>query len=275
MNPKRDNIDRYEDAYEFWKIKYISLAQASALFYLDRHLLSRYITEIKNDRIETFNENVFNIIDFENKAYWLGFLFADGSVDNKRSHVELSLKLSDKGHLEKYKKFLDCRLDVKTDNSRCRLTVAHKHFKRTLIKYGCTPRKSLSLKFPAEIKENLIRHFIRGYFDGDGCITNYDNKSKCYTVSKVLGTYEFLSILITHVNKGTNYNFNSTIREEKSNAFNWGTYSKINTTLFLHYLYSNSTTYLDRKYIKYCTNIAVLRSDFQNNNRRISVKPKL
>ena len=46
---------------------------------------------------------------------------------------------------------------------------AKKIFK-DLIKLGVTPRKSLTLKFPTFLNEDLMRHFIRGYFDGDGCI---------------------------------------------------------------------------------------------------------
>ena len=35
--------------------------------------------------------NIFNKIDTEEKAYWLGFLYADGSVGSKEDKIELGL----------------------------------------------------------------------------------------------------------------------------------------------------------------------------------------
>ncbi|MGM9535052.1 MAG: hypothetical protein ACI3VR_07355, partial [Intestinibacter sp.] len=61
-----------------------------------------------------FNEHIFDVIDTEEKAYWLGFIFADGYIGstplepNKKSvyNFELSLKLEDTSHLEKFKSFI-------------------------------------------------------------------------------------------------------------------------------------------------------------------------
>ena len=53
-----------------------------------------------------YNENFFEKIDSPRKAYWLGFLYADGCIaSGKRSDIELSLQLSDKEHLQKFKIF--------------------------------------------------------------------------------------------------------------------------------------------------------------------------
>lgn len=49
---------------------------------------------------------------------------------------------------------------------RCRWWITDKHLWKTLNKYGCTPRKSLTLQFPNENifkSKDLIRHFIRGW----------------------------------------------------------------------------------------------------------------
>lgn len=54
-----------------------------------------------------------------------------------------------------------------------RIQISSKTLTADLLKLGCTPRKSLTLKFPNDgiFKSNdLIRHFIRGYFDGDGSV---------------------------------------------------------------------------------------------------------
>lgn len=75
---------------------------------------------------------------------------------------------------------------------RCRWEIVNKHLWEVLYNYGCTPRKSTTLQFP-ELSifqsPDLIRHFIRGYFDGDGCISyTYTSRSK----SKVSPICDFL-----------------------------------------------------------------------------------
>lgn len=64
-----------------------------------------------------------------------------------------------------------------------------------LISHGCVPNKSLILK-PPKIDNELINHFIRGYFDGDGCVS-FNSKTKVYAVC-ILGTKEILEYIILH-----------------------------------------------------------------------------
>jgi len=53
------------------------------------------------------NDSVFSVIDNNEKAYWIGFLAADGYVDYKTNRIGLKLKLGDIKHLEKFKTFLN------------------------------------------------------------------------------------------------------------------------------------------------------------------------
>lgn len=81
---------------------------------------------------------------------------------------------------------------------RCRMHLISKHFKTRLCELGCIPNKSLILKFPDEnlVPKNLIKHFIRGYFDGDGCISySFLNKEKDIISPRLslLGTENFLN----------------------------------------------------------------------------------
>ena len=85
---------------------------------------------------------------------------------------------------------------------RCRLGVANKHLWETLNSYGCTPKKSLTLKFPNESifkDKSLIRHFIRGYWDGDGCLS-WSNKEHTSPSVSVVGTKEFLYSILYYLN---------------------------------------------------------------------------
>lgn len=115
----------------------------------------------KQNRVK-FNEHIFDVIDTEEKAYWLGFIFADGSIssnpikgEKKARYVfEISLKGDDSYHLEKFNKFMEYDgNNVKVSNSkcggklfkRCRWMIANKHLWETLNSYGCVPNKSLTL----------------------------------------------------------------------------------------------------------------------------------
>lgn len=213
------------------------------------------------------NENVFDKIDTEEKAYWLGFIYADGNISDAKKiyetrkksvyRIEISLKTDDIGHLEKLKKFLNWKGVIKINKTnfkrsdRCRIYFNNKHMWNILNSYGCTPRKSLTLTFPNEnIFSNisLIKDFIRGYIDGDGSIS-YLNKNHKKMALSIIGTQNILNgiqkyLPLERVNKiwkksGCNTNTYTL-------AFNlWRGYYVCN------YLYKDSSIYLDRKYDKY------------------------
>lgn len=116
--------------------------------------------------------------------------------------MELSLQLLDTMHLIKFSNFLNSKNKIHLDFSigtygRCRFGVSNNEFKNDLIKLGCCPQKSLILKFPTaeQVPENFIIPFIRGYFDGDGCLSHVysDTKKTRFTVSVgLIGTNNFL-----------------------------------------------------------------------------------
>lgn len=243
----------------------ISLTELGKREGIDRRTISKHLKElgikiINRQNIVKFNENIFDCIDTEEKAYWLGFIFADGSIRSNGSFIfELSLKGSDINHLHKFNKFMGHIKDnVKIGKvtvsgksyTRCRWNISNKHLWNTLNKYGCTPRKSLTLTFP-DISifknKNLIRHFIRGYFDGDGCLTRHINKTIVTPVASILGTYEFLDSIIKYIG------INGNIRHDHRHSDNTFSieFNKIATISFINYIYNNSTIYLDRKYKLY------------------------
>ena len=135
-------------------------------------------------RKHTINENYFERIDNEKKAYLLGFIFADGCVQilPTTSALTASQMERDKDILESMKKELLSdypllEISVKgTDQKKYNFYAYNRKLCGDLIKLGVCPRKSLILKFPDYLDEELVRHFIRGYFDGDGCI--WDGKRK-------------------------------------------------------------------------------------------------
>lgn len=209
-----------------------------------------------------FDNTMFDTIDTEEKAYWLGFLMADGYVSSNSNTVELSLKESDSNHLEKFNNFLKRSNPIKISKikiegkeySRCRCAVTDKHFHDRLIELGCTPQKSLTLKFPNKnifAGKGLIRHFVRGYVDGDGCLS-YTKTGRL--VVEIIGTKEFLKEIISLYPNYFKKTFYKDKRRLSSNTY-FIACSCSNADKFASILYDKSNIYLDRKYERF----AVLR----------------
>ena len=214
-------------------------------------LLAKNYT-IENKRAsKSFNIHYFDSIDTEEKAYWLGFLFADGAITqyNHSYDIELSLKIDDKEHVEKFAKALNKEYVNNNSTYRSRCILGSKHMFNVLTSYGCTQRKSLSLKFPNKNifkDKSLIRHFIRGYVDGDGCLS-YGNKEHTRACVSILGTKDFLDGIKNEFNTTSNYSNNSKNQDiTKVLSYN----GKLGYA-FSKYLYENSTIYLKRKYERY------------------------
>lgn len=248
----------------------ISLTKMAKRENTTRQTLARYFKKLgfqivnKQNRIK-FDNSIFDSIDTEEKAYWLGFIFADGYISstlkNKNRYLlEISLKGSDKHHLEKFNVFTKHenknKVSIETSTcknkkfTRCRWYVANKHLWEVLNSYGCTPNKSLTLKFPNKSIFNdpsLIRHFIRGYFDGDGCFTRGIHTNTVSPIVSFIGTKEFLEEILTY--SGIQGQFR---HDKRHTELTWILeYNKENGIKLINYLYNDSSIYLDRKYKLY------------------------
>lgn len=194
------------------------------------------------------NRYIFQKIDTEEKAYWLGFLYADGSVGSTDNRIELSLAEKDFHHLEKFKEFigLDNKISYREQVKAYRYCFKDEIFKNILIEKGCVPRKSLILKFPTEeqVPKELIRHFIRGYFDGDGWFTNTPHCFETGLISTKEFIVECLKILPDGLKKDSCF-------KSAGKATRYSFYSFSDVYHFLNYLYKDCTIYLDRKYLSY------------------------
>ena len=89
-----------------------SISSLADKYGINRKTIIKYLKErnieITNTHNKTpFNENFFDIIDTEEKAYWLGFLYADGFITSKDNKIGLSLSIKDIDHLAKYNKSLN------------------------------------------------------------------------------------------------------------------------------------------------------------------------
>lgn len=202
------------------------------------------------------DDNYFNVIDDEKKAYFLGLLFADGNITSgKKNQIRIALKEQDGYLLRELKSEIksDCavarRVFPKNPNWESQISVqfSSKQMKEDLVRYGCTPRKSKTLLFP-ELPQYYMWHFIRGYFDGDGCICVYTDKWECRrtTVSfsgSVLFNRRLREILI-------GYGIKCGVREI-TDTFSNLTISAKNFYVFRDLLYNEATIFMKRKRDKF------------------------
>lgn len=240
---------------------------------LSKHLKNRGIEIVNYQNRLRLNEKAFDSMDSEEQFYWLGFMYADGCITSTGNRIEVHLSLKDITHLEKFRKFLNHTTEIRTGMDKrgisyCHLSVRNKHMWNTLNDLGCTPRKTLTLKFPNIniFKKNskFVIAFIRGYVDGDGCLTIYKSSTcnSIRTVLKLKGQKEFLEkINLAFKNKGY-------IRKCGNDNVYDLQFSDRYSRCIARILYSESNIHLDRKYNKY---LEFCRLE-EESSRRLSSK---
>lgn len=247
----------------------------------DTHLIAEHLglsfEQVKNRALKlnvrkpkfSYNRDYFESIDSPEKAYWLGFVYADGYViDNSQSgnyEFAIELQATDSGHLEKLNNSLNSNKPI-TFRSReksslqkftnienynkvcdsCMVRYYDIKMVRDLAKHGVIQNKTYHMNFPSLSKE-LLSHFLRGFIDGDGCISNGSfsfrswRKDFAKKVIKVLNEECGSEIKEPYLD-GTSYHVVFGKREQ--------------VKLILDYLYKDAEIYLDRKYQKYLDTMA-------------------
>lgn len=215
------------------------------------------------NRWYSYDDTYFSSVDTEQKAYWLGFLYADGNVytdNNKINSVTVKLSTIDESHLRKLAEHLKYNgpIKIRTRSSKfpngsvgkyttAQLKITSKNMVRDLTNSGCVPKKSLTLSFPDKhvLPEELRSHFIRGYFDGDGCMS----VNKSGVTFSMLGTHRFLidiqNVLINNVGVSKT----KIGRKKRIHHLTYG--GRLQCKAIGEYLYKNATVWLDRKRQKF------------------------
>lgn len=215
------------------------------------------------------DENYFDNIDTQNKAYILGLLYADGNVSKNKNTIQISLQEDDRHILEKIKTEINTDIPLyfiekSKKNKNCKniysFVIHSNHMRQALINNGVVPQKTFVINFPKFLKEEFISHFIRGYFDGDGCFGFYKRKDRrnsyhCYF--SIVGTNDLCqkikeiieSKLIIHCCIGyCHKKYNSPIRCLSISGRN-------NCQKVLDWLYDDAEMFLMRKknkYLEFC-----------------------
>lgn len=254
MKQNRLTKDQKEELFELYKTFEYSYKELAQKFNKSVSSISCLLTreglkgkfENNHSRKYAINQYYFDIIDTEEKAYFLGFLYADGCNHKNNTKVSMFLKEEDKNILIKLNNLLQPSKPLtyrkrEIGTPQWGIQISNKRISDKLSELGCIPNKTFNLNFPNEnqIPNNLIIHFIRGYFDGDGWLGKKDiSITSCITFCSQLSMF-----LYKTYNIETKYKIKNKVIELY--------FSRKDVKLFLNLLYKNSNIYLERKYQRY------------------------
>lgn len=201
----------------------------------------------------TCNDNFFDVINTEEKAYWLGVLYADGNITNNTvSCKRIFLTSTDKEWVEDFLKAIQSTNTPKLekhnkfkDANVWKAAISSPKMHSDLNNLGCTAVKSMTIRMP-NIKNELVHHFIRGYFDGDGTVGIYKNNKKLdWMVLKsgfCSGSEKFIKDLLNIIPVK-----NKKIYHTNKNLY-LANFSLNDSISLYNYLYKDATIYLKRKH---------------------------
>jgi intein-encoded DNA endonuclease-like protein len=215
------------------------------------------------------DEDFFSNIN-EQSMYWAGFLSADGNLRMRKSttyDIKLELATKDIAHIELFKKHIKSNAIVKSFTRKPsplllkNKSVKEQYFASYLImrskkafddlgRFGITPQKTYSYTMPQWLVEHeLVRHFIRGYMDGDGSYSFNKRNEQPYSIHiGLVGACPAVEQIYNIINKNCfiEYGWINSIDEKlRSFAFN----SLADVKNIYNYIYGDSTVYLERKKI--------------------------
>lgn len=193
----------------------------------------------------------------EEMVYILGFITADGCIAKNNCSYKLHFNVhkKDKDILEKIRERLSPknRISHYKKEDMYQFSFASTTMYNDLIRLGITPRKTFKVK-PPKIPKELIKHYLRGYFDGDGCISiaKRDDMKRKFPSIRIIGNMYMINYMQRIFNKITS----SKLKIHKTyskGGFELGNlyYTCKNAMIILNFLYKDSNIYLDRKYNKY------------------------
>lgn len=206
-----------------------------------------------------FDFNFFEKIDTEEKAYFLGFIYADGCI--YKNTLKISISSKDIDILEKFKTCINSNHPIRetfpstnfgNKTSMISLELTHKKLCDDLKKFGVVPNKTFKIIFPENLDPKLYNHFIRGYIDGDGSFGKYlSNDGYKRSSLSIVGTESFL-LKIKEIFIAYNFkvckNFYNRWPDKKTNIRSLQVSGNENMLNLLKWIYKDSTIFLERKH---------------------------
>lgn len=210
----------------------------------------------ERNRKHYIDPHTFDVIDTQEKAYWWGFIYADGYVGRERS-LAVTLKRSDINHLIELKTFLKAEHPVK----RCiqktngkgyptaQFYATDQHLGKRLVELGITVRRKEFFKVKHNLPSELAQHWIRGVFDGDGHVSTIGSRRPEVNFS---GNIEMLRFIREALHEGTGLRADQLIYKHSFADLTYLAYTgRLQDKAIGEFLYKNATIYLERKWDRF------------------------
>lgn len=212
-------------------------------------------------RKNVINKHYFDEIDSHRKAYYLGLLFADGTISGRNNRLQISLQEKDKDIIFQFREDLESdykisKLEYSKKNPNWQdqycLTISNREIHNALINHGMLPNKSLILEFPVDLDEKYYCSFILGYLDGDGSI--HKKEERISLVSTENFCNRIASIVKDKFGIHCSIYFCHGKKDKTTRTLQIAGRNQVKT--FLDWLYSKCDIFLERKHqiyiAKYC-----------------------
>ena len=243
--------------------KYCGVDDGTIVYYLKKYNIpirsrseSCKITRAKKYEI---NENYFEVIDNERKAYWLGFLMADGTMrEHKTGCFQLSFELceDDRYIIEQFNYDINSTYQIQINScqnslkNRARLIITNYNFCNHLIKHGIVPNKTGKEKIPESIPDKYTRDFIRGFFDGDGYVM-FNNKSRVRGKFHIVSCSHKILYDLSQIIPADFTNKSLHLKSGTDHIYELETSNLVNLAKIYDYLYYDNCLCLERKENKF------------------------
>ena len=249
-----------DEQIEFLKLNYdkMKYSEIADLFGLTERQVRGKINGLGLSKIRKFNSNYFKEINTRNKAYWLGFIYADGYIiKSKKGQGELGIELNkeDSYILDMFNKELGNVHNVEFKHSKknfngytyetnsCIIRIYSKEIVDDLFNLNILQNKTNKIEYP--ICDEYFFDFLRGFMDGDGCIYLNKNK-KSLNVHFTNSNPQFLEYLKKEIK--TRIDIEGSIYKEKEKKYRLYYFRKDDVKILLDKIYENSETKLFRKF---------------------------
>ena len=214
-----------------------------------------------------FDKNYFSKIDSKEKAYYFGFICADGT--HNKYQFKIKIRSKDREILDRFKSSIASDHNIYLYGEDVTFRICSRSLCNQLDLLGCPARKSLILKYP-DIDVSFNRDFIRGVYDGDGWFV----KDQWGIVS---GSKKFLNRIRQILNEEVGLNIKLYVAEKNKNNRKNSLYSICvsdgpSLIKLYHYLYNNVDLYLNRKYIAFSEKVIKIMGIIRKREERALIK---
>lgn len=213
---------------------------------LKRQTIQIHQTQFK--RKWQINEFAFDDLQNEQVNYWWGFIYADGSI-NKKRYLNITLGLKDEQHLEKLNGFLQSDYPIYTTCTQLnnkkfhqpRLMVYSRHLANRLSQLGIVSHRLKFNRVLEHLDPTFASHWIRGYFDGDGCALKSEPRISW------AGQKNLLEWIRYKLSEELGLNPERNIFKHGNFIFEINYWGRKQTRKITNYMYKDATIWLERK----------------------------